>query len=83
MAAEMHNALGITRPVATQPSLYHNRPFRVIHGDEIAAQIRQAIKDERVRSLPPDIGSVNQFLVSVDVLSHNNLRQRLRVLYEI
>ena len=82
LAAEMHNALGITPPVATQPSLYHERPFRVIHGDEIAAQIKQAIRDERVLSLPPDIGSVNQLLVSVDVLTDRALRQKLRVLYE-
>jgi hypothetical protein len=81
-AAEMHNALRITPPVATQSSLYHNRPFRVIHGDEIAAQIKKAIRDERVLSLMPDIGSVNQFLVSVDVLSDNDLRQKLRVLYD-
>ena len=83
IAAETHNALGLTPPVATQPSLYHERPFRVIHGDEIAAQIRQAIKDERVRALPPGIGSVNQILVSVDVLTEASLRQKLRVLYDI
>ena len=66
----------------TQPSLYHGRPFRVIHGDEIAAKIKAAIRDERVRCLPEDIGSVNQFLVSVDVLNNNGLRQKLRGLYE-
>jgi len=82
LTAEMHNVLGITPPVETQPSLYHGRPFRVIHGDEIAAKIKAAIRDERVRCLPEDIGSVNQFLVSVDVLNNNGLRQKLRGLYE-
>ncbi len=82
LTAEMHNTLGITQPVETQPTLYHDRPFRVIHGDEIAAKIKTAIRDEGVRRLPPDIGSVNQFLVSVDVLDNHGRRQKLRGLYE-
>jgi hypothetical protein len=35
-----------------------------------------------VRALPPGIGSVNQILVSVDVLTEAGLRQKLRVLYQ-
>ncbi len=82
ITAEMHNALGITPPVATQPTFYFGRPFRVIHGDKVAEEIQKAVRDERVRSLPPYIGSVNQLLVSVDVLTASDLRQKLRVLYD-
>ena len=81
-AAEMHNALGITLPVETLPSLYFGRPFRVIHGDAIAAKIKGAIRDEGVLELTPDIGSVNQFLASVDVLNSADQRLKLCALYD-
>lgn len=82
MVAEMHNALRITPPVTTQPTHYFGRPFRVIHGDQVAHEIQKSVRDDRVRSLPPEIGSVNQFLVSVDVLTRSDFRQKLRGLYE-
>jgi hypothetical protein len=80
IVARMHNELGITAPVAVQPSFYFGRPFKVIHGGTIAGQIQKAIGDERIRRLPC-IGSVNQYLSAVDVLDDVRLCGILRALY--
>jgi len=82
IAAEMHNALGIGAPAATQASFFFGRPFRVIHADRIAAQILAGIEDEEVRRLPEFLGSVNQWVSTVDVLNDVQLCQRLRGVYE-
>lgn len=67
IVAELHNALGITRPLATKVSPFHNRPYLVIHADVFAEGISQAIEDEQVRA-KTRIGSVNQFLDSTDIV---------------
>ena len=54
----------------------------MIHGDAIAAKIKGAIRDEGVLELTPDIGSVNQFLASVDVLNSADQRLKLCALYD-
>ena len=59
----------------------HSRPFLVIHGDVFAAAIQDAIGDPAVRRLPPGVGSVDQFVDSVDVLSHPARRRSLRAVY--
>jgi hypothetical protein len=69
--ARMHNALGITEPVATQSRRFHERPFLVIGGDEIAHKLWVAIQDPEVRALPYGVGKVDQFIDSTDVLSHD------------
>jgi hypothetical protein len=66
VAAEMHNALGITDPLATNVSQYHDRPFMVIHADRFVDAIRAAIKSEEVLALPEHLGSVDQFVDSTD-----------------
>lgn len=76
----MQNGLGITAPVSEEPSDYFGRPFQVIHAGEIAGKISSAIRDEWIRRLPR-IGSVNQFLASVDVLDNVRLCGKLRGLY--
>ena len=78
LAAGMHNDLGITPRLPEQVSLFHDRPFRVIHGDVFAEAIMGAIHSQDVRALPRFVGSVNQFLDSVDVLSNPELCRRLK-----
>lgn len=79
LIAAQHNALGITSPLATQPTPYFGRPFLVMHGEAIADQVRAAIGDESLRRLPP-MGSVNQWVTSVDVLT-GELRRKLKGVY--
>ncbi len=83
LAAGMHNDLGITPPLRAEVSSFHGRPFQVIHGDIFADAIRQSIHSEAVRSLPPFVGSVNQFVDSVDVIDHPELCHRLEDIFRI
>ena len=69
--AGMHNALGVTEPVAPQVHPFYDRPFLVIGGEDIALKLWDAIRDEEVRALPYGVGKVDQFVDSTDVLSHD------------
>ena len=80
LLAEQHNALGLTEPVETQCSLFHGRPFQVIHADEIAARLQAAIQDETMRGWGL-WGSVNQFSPSTDLLEDAAGLGRLRGFY--
>lgn len=79
--ATRHNALGITAPMETTVTPFHTRPFLVIHGDNFAAAISDAIESREVKSLPPNLGSVDQFVDSTDVLSYPAIVRRLRSVY--
>jgi hypothetical protein len=81
VVAEMHNALGITRPLPTEVTPYFNRPYLVIHGDAFAAEIAQTIQDERIRAIGGLIGSVNQFVECVDIISDAAWRPRLQRMF--
>lgn len=80
--AEMHNALGITAPLPTKVTPFWGRPFKVIHGDAFASAIKTHIQDENVRRIPTDIGSIDQFSDSTDLLEDLRLRKRLKALYQ-
>lgn len=79
--ADMHNALGITAPLPAKVSSFWGRPFKVIHGEQFTAAIKATITDEAVKRIPTDIGSVDQFSDSTDLLQNSGLRQRLKTLY--
>lgn len=80
--AAMHNALGVTPPLPAKVSPFWGRPFKVIHGEQFTTAIKAAISDEAVKRIPTDIGSVDQFSDSTDLLENIALRQRLKPLYE-
>ena len=68
----MHNSLGITEPLTTQVSRYHNRPFLVIHADRFVDAIRAEIESEEVLALPEHLGSVDQFIDSTNASRDSN-----------
>jgi hypothetical protein len=82
LVAQMHNDLAITPSVSTHTSNFFSRPFQVIHADQIAARLLQSVQDDEIHRLPAFIGSVNQFVSSVDVLNQAVHCQKLRTLYE-
>ena len=84
LVAEMHNRLGITEPVPTEPRHFFGRPFRVIEIHGFAGRIVQRIRDERVRRIAArrPIGSIDTFSDSTDLVSHASWRATLRKLYE-
>lgn len=66
--AQMHNRLGLSRPLETTTRGFHRRPFEVIDGGRFADALSEAIADPWVRALPP-VGSVDQFGDSTDLLT--------------
>lgn len=82
--AAQHNTLGLTEPVAEHVSPYYGRPFRVITNNGVIGALEGGIQDEAVRKLlpRPRIGSIDLFSDSTDLLSYEEWRLRLRLLYE-
>jgi hypothetical protein len=68
-ALRMHNALGVTTPLATNLRQFHDRPYVIIDADRVAAALHATITDEGLRSRPLT-GCVDQFVDNADVLSH-------------
>ncbi|MEM7128260.1 MAG: DUF4037 domain-containing protein [Chloroflexota bacterium] len=64
--AQMHNDLGITAPLPTDVSAFHNRPFLVIHADRFMDTLRATIQSEEVLALPDHLGGFDQFIDSTD-----------------
>lgn len=81
IVAEMHNALGITEPLPTEPTPFWDRPYLVIHGERFSEAIFARITDEEVRRLPRFVGSIDQHVDNTDVLSSGRRSARLAALY--
>ncbi len=79
--AAKHNDLAITSPIQSKTSYFHSRPFRIIEGGEAAAATWHSIKDEAVRSLPPGLGKIDQFVDSTDILDETDRCRALQSLY--
>jgi hypothetical protein len=82
IVARMHNDLQITPPLSTEVSLYHGRPFKVIHGGRFAYALLSSITDEEVRTIEVPIGAIDQFIDSTDVLENPVLCRKLTTLFE-
>jgi hypothetical protein len=85
IVAAMHNALGLTAPLPIEGSLYHQRPYTVIHGDRFASALIEAIHDPALRQLARDhpIGSLDQFSDSTDLRENAAYRTALMRLYDV
>lgn len=84
LAAEKHNALGITEALPTEPRDFFGRPFKVIALHGFADALCSRIADERVKRIASrrPIGGLDQFSDSTDLISHKEWRATLRKLYE-
>lgn len=80
LLGEQHNALGLTPPLATGVTPFHDRPYLVPPSDGYAEALLAAVEDPRVRGLPP-VGSVSQFADSTDVLSRADRCRALAGIY--
>ena len=81
--AQAHNALGITEPLSPELRPYHQRPYRVLHAERFAEAIQRTITGREVLALPPYIGSIDQFVDSTDLLTHQERRIRLLSVYAL
>lgn len=81
VVARQHNALQITQPLPCKVTRYYGRPYLVIHGDNFASAIKKSIKDPQVKRLTTDVGSIDQFIDSTDVINNLTLCRHLSVVY--
>jgi hypothetical protein len=84
IVARMHNDLSITLPLPAQVSGFHTRPIKVIHGEVFAKAIKAEIRDPEVMRISrlTDIGAVEQFSDSTNVLSDKEVCRKLGHVYE-
>ena len=79
--AKMHNSLKITNPLKTKVEFFHDRPFLVIDASLFASEIKKQIKDIKIKAIKLDIGSINQFSDSTDILDNTNT-QKIKSVYK-
>jgi hypothetical protein len=82
LLAATHNDLKITEPLSTKTSHYYKRPYSVIFAERFAKAIKQAIRDPNIKKIRTDIGSIDQFTDSTDVVVNLDLLKKLRVVYK-
>lgn len=81
VVAGMHNNLGLTAPVPAEPSPFWGRPFRVIHGDRFASALSVGLDPTLFALEVPQVGAVDQWVDSTDVLSYPQRVQRVTGMY--
>lgn len=81
IVAELHNGLGITAPLPSDVSSYHDRPYLVIHAERFAAAIKRAIGDDGLRGIAAELGSVDQFADATAKTGNPDVCRRLRAVY--
>ncbi len=82
--AERQNALGLTPPLSSALTSFHDRPFAVLHGARFADALIAAIGDPAVQRLAarPLIGNVDLFSDSTALRADPRWRAPLRHLYD-
>ena len=77
--AQLHNDLGLTKPLPTKVRNFYNRPFLVISGERFANALYAEIHDPEVLALPRFLGSVDQVIDSTDGINFvNQFSDRLK-----
>lgn len=80
--AELHNSKQITAPLPTQVSPYYDRQYLIIHANHFAEAIKNRIKDENIKAIQTNMGSIDQFVDSTDVLAHPQIFKKMRSFLE-
>lgn len=78
--AHRHNGTNLTDAMDLSIKNYHQRPARVLMADRFTEACLATVTDPELRALAP-IGSIDQAVDSVDVLSDPRLYRRLASLY--
>lgn len=78
-----HNRRGLTPPIDTDWSYFHERPYRIIKADRLTAALRPLIKDKAVLALLPYLGSIDQLSDNSDLRSDPRLFAFLQPLYHV
>jgi hypothetical protein len=78
----MHNELGVTTPVEPRLAPFFGRPYQVPHAMRFVDAVLRAIESPLIRTLPPHIGSVDQFADSTDILDDIAKTRTLTAIYD-
>ena len=78
--ARHHNDAQITAWVAPEVSMFHGRPFRVLHSGRFVEATLERVDDPGLHDLPL-VGGIDQIVDSTDVLSHSERARRLASVY--
>ena len=81
LLARAQNALALHEPVDPTVRNYHTRPFQVLHAERFADALVGTVDDPDLTALP-QVGSVDQWIDSTDVLSDSERMSGLRSFYE-
>jgi hypothetical protein len=79
---KQQNALRLMRPVTTRITNYYSRPYRVIFAERFAEALKNKIRDPQVKRIKTDIGSIDQFTDSTNVIGDLALIRKLRTVYD-
>ena len=80
--ATMHNVLGITPPLAAEVSLFHGRPFRVIHAGRFAEALLATVDDPSLKNVTRHIGNIDQISDCTAVAETPRLFRGTKTLYQ-
>jgi Domain of unknown function (DUF4037) len=86
IVARMHNSMGLFATLETGTMSFHTRPYRVLGAGRFAKAVSDEISDESLRKIYTTvgpIGSIDQFADSTNLLMRSDLRNRLRMLFEV
>ena len=78
---QMHNGLGLTPPQEVRVEPFHSRPYLVSQSGSFVTALKAAIQSPVVRGWPADIGSVDQFIDSTDILDAPARCRKLGAIY--
>ena len=84
IAAQHHNALGITPPLDAATTQFYGRPYRVLNAGRFAEALAQQIEDDEVRGImraAGRIGAIDQLSDTTDLLMRPDVFWRMRALY--
>jgi len=82
LLAKAHNKLNLTSTISPEVSSFHDRPFQVPHASRFVDALLAKIEDPSIKALPPFLGSVDQVINNVDVLTNPTRCQKLSVLFD-
>jgi len=81
IVARRYNELKITAPMPTGVTNYFTRPYKVIHADGFAAAVKKVIRNREVKAIKTNVGSIDQFTDSTDVIESRGICTQLQRVY--
>ena len=79
--AEIHNELGVTGPLETEPRQFLGRPYLVIRAARFTNALLAAIQSEELRAITVRMGGIDQFIDCTDYIENPKTYQRTKGVY--